>query len=38
VGIEMWRELLDADFGVLKWIFEILGDFGYHFQDWVILV
>ena len=35
-GMKMWRGLPGAEFGVLKWIFEFLGDFGYQFQDWVL--
>jgi hypothetical protein len=35
--MKMWRGLPGAEFGVLKGIFEFLGDFGYQFQDWVIL-
>ena len=33
----MWLGLPGAEFGVLKRIFEFSGDFGYQFQDWVIL-
>jgi hypothetical protein len=36
--MKMWRGLPGVEIGVLKRIFELSGDIGYQFQDWVILV
>jgi hypothetical protein len=38
VAMKMWRGLPGVEIGVLKRIFELSGDIGYQFQDWVILV
>ena len=38
VGMQRWHGLPGAELGVRKRVFDFLGEFGDHFQNWLLLV